>query len=452
MDSFSLGGDENTVLEKLSSIASELTKISGVIAEMATIKQLLFTITEKIDSFETCHCKGIQMKSRGGPSKDEDNLEEEIKLTVLKEHEFENKQSDTTKELKLTNASTCEENSTNSKSEREETHPLHIDKKRKRRLSSDIEAACLGKALQENIVTLVEDIQFSSSGLGDLLIGNDCLTGDECAALYPLNPKDQIRNTVRLIKGRSFEVIKKFLKCVQRFHPEVSEMIWKSFEEKKRNFVSEKLCIYCKLKRSIDVRYIADYIWSIDGISDDVYADIVSHTRYNVTGDAKWERFADACNKSNNKKILKTIVYALERKGYYSHLIPSLKRETKLVCRCCDLKDVKLDFQTLTETSDDDRSTMSPLSSNDDTEYPSLPDAQDLYSSENSVDMDEEKRYSAIRLHVSHILSDAQVLDCLVLTANPNDDVSYERPRSHSFVKSKRFPAGGQRRASCFNF
>ena len=224
-------------------------------------------------------------------------------------------------------------------------------------------------------------MQFSSNGLGDLLISNDCLTGDECASLYSLNPKDQTRNTVRLIKGRSFEVLKKFLNCVKKFHPEIAAKIWKSYEEKKKSHAGERLCVFCKLKRAIDVRYIADFVWSVDGISDDVYAEIVSHTSYNISDDMKWEKLAEACNKSENTKILKTIINALERKGYYSHPIPLLRRESKLARRCSDLKDLKVDIYNPFEVTDDEHSTLSPLSSTDDEECPNLADGHDIYFS-----------------------------------------------------------------------
>lgn len=442
-------GNESSVLEKLSCIMSEVAKISGVIAEMAAIKEQLFSLTEKVDHIGTCcNCsKENRLKLKDSSNKDN---REEIAMANLKQHGIENSQCDTMADRTLAENSKAEDKVTDSELLGEKNQPSHIDKVRKRRQTKDIEADCLGKALQENIVTLVEDIQFSSSGLGDLLIGNDCLTGDECAALCSLSHKDQIRNAVRLIKGRSYEVIRKFLKCVQRFHPEASDKIWKTFEDKRKNFVCDRLCAYCKLKRSIDIRYVADNVWSIDGISDSVYADVVSHTSYNITDDSKWERFAEACNKSENKKILKTIINALERKGYYSHIIPSLKRETKLACRCSDVIEMKVGFKTPLEITDDDRSTLSPISSPDDMEYPSLSDAQDLYSSENSMEMDEETRFNVIRLHVSNIVSDAQ--NCLALTGKASDDDLCGRQRSSSFVKNKRLPVPLQRRASCFNF
>ena len=333
-------------------------------------------------------------------------------------------------------------------------HALYfLTTERRRRLTNDTEADCLGKALQENIVILVEDMQFSSSGLSDLLISNDCLTGDECSTLYSLNPKDQVRNTIRLIKGRSFEVLKKFLNCVNKFHPEIAAKIWKSYEEKKKCHAGERLCVFCKLKRAIDVRYVADFVWSVDGINDDVYAEIVSHTSYNISDELKWEKLSDACNKYENPKILKTIINALERKGYYSHIVPWLRRESKLKCRCSDLKNLTVDFNIPFEVTDDEHSTLSPISSIGDEDFPSFAKGHDIYSSENSVDLDDESRYNAIRLHVSRILSDAG--NCMVLTDLINEnDSQYFRARSHSFGKKKSLQhvfGGAQRRASCFS-
>ena len=305
-------------------------------------------------------------------------------------------------------------------------------------------------------MTLVEDVPFVSSGLQDYLIGNDCLTGDECGALRSLNNKDQIRNTVRLIKGRSFDVMKKFVKCVQRFNPEVSDLIWKSFETNKRKSVNEKLCTFCRVKRSVDVRYVADHVWSIDEITDDVYADIVSNTRSNITTDATWDIFAEACNKSENKKIMKTIVNALERKGHYSHIVPNLKRESKLECRCSELNHLRIDFKILSDHTEDDRSTLSPLSSVEDPHLTSLSDPQEQYSSDN-IDIQEDQRNFAIRMHMSQIMSEAR--NCMYLTDKARtvhfldpETLVDQRQRSNSFGRNKNFPVQYQRRASCFQF
>ena len=276
-------------------------------------------------------------------------------------------------------------------------------------------------------------------------------------ALRSLNNKDQIRNTVRLIKGRSFDVMKKFVKCVQRFNPEVSDLIWKSFETNKRKLVNEKLCIFCRVKRSVDVRYVADHVWSIDEITDDVYADIVSNTRYNVTTDATWNILAEACNKSENKKVMKTIVNALERKGHYSHIVPGLKRESKLECRCSEFSQLRVDFKMPTDNSEDGGSTISPLSSVDDLQFPCQSDSQELLSSISSIDTNEDGRNFAIRMHVLQILSQAQ--NCMNLTDrsrtvqyfDPNTS-AYQRQRSNSFVKNRKFPTGMQRRKSCNKF
>ena len=75
-------------------------------------------------------------------------------------------------------------------------------------------------------------------------------------------------------------------------------------------------------------------------------------------------------------------------------------------------------------------------------------------SAENSIDINEESRYNALRVHVSRILSDAG--NCLVLTDFTNENVpQYYRARSNSYGKKKKSLqhvfGGGQRRASCFS-
>ena len=49
----------------------------------------------------------------------------------------------------------------------------------------------------------------------------------------------------------------------------------------------------------------------------------------------------------------------------------------------------------------------------------------DIYSSENSIDMDDESRYNAIRVNVSRILSDAG--NCMVLTDLINDKTRQDK-------------------------
>ena len=67
----------------------------------------------------------------------------------------------------------------------------------------------------------------------------------------------------------------------------------------------------------------------------------------------------------------------------YFHIIPWLRRESKLACRCSYLKDLMVDFNIPFEVTDDEHSTLSPLSSIKNEELPNFTDGHDIYSSEN---------------------------------------------------------------------
>lgn len=194
--------------------------------------------------------------------------------------------------------------------------------------------ACMRKALQQNIVLLVDNLPHSENDIIDILVENECLTEAECSDLLSTGSrKDRVRNLVRVIKGRSYKVMKTFVDSIQKLHPEVAASVHQVFEKlmkEKKDY--RKQCTFCVLKRSTDLKFIADHIWSIGAISDVLFDEIADGVTDKET---LWTKLADECNKS---KVCQTacrkISESLLKKGHCRDLVLKLSKLTVFGCAC----------------------------------------------------------------------------------------------------------------------
>ncbi|XP_045195721.2 uncharacterized protein LOC123551090 isoform X2 [Mercenaria mercenaria] len=231
---------------------------------------------------------------------------------------------------------------------------------------------CLRKSLQQHIVLLVDSLPYSETDILDRLIETECLTETESSDLRNNGSrKDCVRNLVRIVKGRSYKVLKTFVECVKTLHPEVAASIWQVYEKlvkDKKNYSWR--CTFCELKRSVDIKLVADHMWSVGAISDELYDEIVSG---NKSLEALWTFLADECNKADTsyrQNALKKLRETLMNKGQYRELVLKLSKVSTLKCTCVT-KDVNANSSTQTEgqltlnivvTDVDDISTVSPMS------------------------------------------------------------------------------------------
>lgn len=185
-------------------------------------------------------------------------------------------------------------------------------------------------------MVLVDSLPYTEADVLDMLIERECLTETECCDLrYTGSRKDVVRNLIRIIKGRSFKVMKEFVDCVKSLHPEIAASIWQSYKKlMKENKNYSKVCTFCFLKRSVDLKFLADHTWSIGAISDDLYDEIVGG---GSCANILWGKFADECNllASESRRIcLQKLTEALVKKGQYKELVLKLNKESSLKCLC----------------------------------------------------------------------------------------------------------------------
>lgn len=218
------------------------------------------------------------------------------------------------------------------------------------------------KAIQENCVVLVDNLILIESELSDLLIEKDCLSEAECLDLRNLSSgKDQIRNLLRMLKGRSFKVLTSFLKCLKRTNPDIEKLIMNRYEKillEKESAQQPRECAFCGLKRFVDIKMVADYLWSDDLISDYLYDNIV---RESSRTDILWDDISRESLKHKNADNFTTVIAKVLRlKEKYQELVYKLSKEQRLVCSCRG--DTEVIFASLPSICDEN-TTVSPRSS-----------------------------------------------------------------------------------------
>ncbi|XP_060607146.1 uncharacterized protein LOC132759397 [Ruditapes philippinarum] len=235
-----------------------------------------------------------------------------------------------------------------------------------RKGSKKIKQDCLRKAIQQNIVLLVDNLSCSETEIIDTMIASDCLTETESSDLRRNgSKKDCVRNLIRIVRGRSYNVLKTFVKCVENFHPDVAESISQVYEKlmkDRKNYI--KRCTFCDLKTSDSIKMVADHLWGIDAISDSLYDEIVSE---NKSREELWEKLADEVNRGNaHHNALKKLSRVLAERGHYKDLSLKLSKMSFLKCMCFkENSSIKTEGQltlNILVTDVDEMSTASPLS------------------------------------------------------------------------------------------
>lgn len=202
------------------------------------------------------------------------------------------------------------------------------------------ERDCLANALQFHVEDLIDGVVFHESELPDLLLAEDCLTEDECASVRKLNNrKDQIRFLLSLIKGRDLRVLKGFLKHIEDQNPSVAERINKTFENNKKNGVKRKACALCMMIEDLDVKQVADSLWSLQVINTKLYQRIV---RSDGSQSELWKEVIYSLKVLDHRTVeiaQKKLIRAICRKNLYTHLAESVKdmlvkNHGIFVCNC----------------------------------------------------------------------------------------------------------------------
>lgn len=205
------------------------------------------------------------------------------------------------------------------------------------------ERECLAHALQFHIEDLVDGVVFHDSELPDCLLQEGCVTEDECAAVRKLRDrKDQIRILLSLIKGRDLRVLKGFLKHIRQQNPDVAEKISEKFEANKRDGLRGKLCALCMLMKQFNVKHVADSLWAIQVINDELYHRII-YSEAPVGAQSDLWKDVLYCLKTLDRETAdaahKKLINALSSKNLFTHLADGIKgmllsNHDFLICAC----------------------------------------------------------------------------------------------------------------------
>ena len=210
-------------------------------------------------------------------------------------------------------------------------------------LRRDDERECLSQALQANIVSLVDRLQFNLSDLPDQLITAGHMTEDECRMLRKdiSSRKDQVRYLVSRTKCRDLDDIEKFLQLLNREIPDVVAKIRAKFAENKRNNVRCATCALCQCSNNIDIKDVVDTLWSVRAVSDGFYNEVIACAKPRGSQENLWKALVDICNSKNSterKKVYGMLFEFMKKKGNFEFIIKPmscmLEKGGRLECRC----------------------------------------------------------------------------------------------------------------------
>ncbi|KAL3856407.1 hypothetical protein ACJMK2_011172 [Sinanodonta woodiana] len=204
---------------------------------------------------------------------------------------------------------------------------------------------CISKAIQKNITKLIDVLPYQTSKLQDFLLQSEsCLTENE-NDLIKKQPtrRDQIRQLIRFIKGRSFKAISKFLHYSRDYSPEVIDLIWKTYDQLMSEGVKEKRCIYCRMTNAVDIKDVADYAYEKEVLSDELHQQMTDCMHGVGAQTQLWHQLSVLSLKdSNNKILMESILTYLcstpKYKQYGEELKVLVKRNFRFECRCKDYK------------------------------------------------------------------------------------------------------------------
>lgn len=135
----------------------------------------------------------------------------------------------------------------------------------------------LSEALQENILTFLEDLPLQESQVLDQMIANECLTEDDYDNIRSFNNKiDGIRTLIRTIKRRDSKTIFEFLDIIGEVCPHLKNKVYERFNDKQNQDSKnrQQMCPTCLMIKIVDLKDIADILWGKNLLPDELY-DIV---------------------------------------------------------------------------------------------------------------------------------------------------------------------------------
>lgn len=238
-------------------------------------------------------------------------------------------------------------------------------------MSSADKRECLARALQANIVYMVDNLLFTESNLPELLISNGQITEDECRQIRSIKSrKDQIRYLINRTKGRDIKDIKKVIELIGRQIPDVVDKIYKQFEENKNNHVRCTTCALCQCYTVIDIKDVIDYIWSKQAISDGFYNEVILNNAPRGCQTDLWKKLIDALNKlkgETRKEMYDSLFSAIMARGRFDFLVNQMQRSLDqcngLECKCFSAKAILPLSSDLTDSESSSTSSFSARSS-----------------------------------------------------------------------------------------
>ena len=208
--------------------------------------------------------------------------------------------------------------------------------------STAVRRECLSRALQANVIPMVDRLQFNLCTLPEQLIGAGHITEDECKMIRDdLSRKDQIRYIISRTKSRDLQDIETFLELIEREVPDVVAKIREQFEENIKTNNKYTTCSLCLCSNNIDIKDATDILWSMGVVSDGFYNEVVACPKPRGGQGHLWKTLVEICNnkpKKEKQKVYGKLFQFIRKKGNFEFIVKPLQlmleRDDRIECHC----------------------------------------------------------------------------------------------------------------------
>ena len=143
------------------------------------------------------------------------------------------------------------------------------------------------------------------------------------------NPDQKAGYLLVLIRGRTFEILTKFLDTIQSIHGKEGELltldIYRDYDRMRQKKMIEYVCAYCNINEHVPLYGLAGYLWQRKQITSNTHAAILKP----ITKREKdlWDKLWKECQTMT--KITQIQTY-LEEDKLFTHLSEELDQQAKI--------------------------------------------------------------------------------------------------------------------------
>ncbi|XP_060560416.1 uncharacterized protein LOC132720314 [Ruditapes philippinarum] len=142
------------------------------------------------------------------------------------------------------------------------------------------------------------------------------------------------------MKGRDLNVLDGFMKNVKRYNEEVAHKILVDAERSSVQKGTQKsTCVICKIEQDINIKDVADSLWSVKAIDDNLYGQIIRPESNSEEQKTLWKKVFQSVNSLHTEHFDSAKIKLMDCLSKHSVSLEKNdnifeKNQTKLICTC----------------------------------------------------------------------------------------------------------------------